>query len=85
MEILNFDVVSSERPRSDLSEYILSQIKKNIFFIYTKQFLSEKLEICFLFFAFFFLEILPKFSDFINSDDWIGKIASKSIRLQPVY
>ena len=33
----------------------------------------------------FFLELLPKFNDFINSDDYIGKIASKSIRLQPVF
>ena len=31
-----------------------------------------------------FLEILPKFCDFVNSDDCIGKITSKSIRLKPV-
>ena len=36
------------------------------------------------FFAVFY-EILPKFSDFINSDDCIGKITSKSMRLQPVF
>ena len=29
-------------------------------------------------------EILPKFRDFLNFDDCIGKITSKSIRLQPV-
>ena len=33
------------------------------------------------FFAVFF-EILPNFSDFVNSDDCIGKITSKSARLQ---
>ena len=36
-----------------------------------------------IFLSFFFEPIL-KFSDFINSDDCIGKIAPKSIRLQPV-
>ena len=30
-------------------------------------------------------EIHPKFSDFVNSGDWIGKITSTSIRLQPVF
>ena len=35
------------------------------------------------FFGVFFFEILPKFSDFVNSDDWIGKITSKSIKLYP--
>ena len=29
-----------------------------------------------------FLKV-SKFSDFVNSDDFIGKITSKSIRLQP--
>ena len=31
----------------------------------------------------FFFELLSKFSDIINSDDCIGKITSKSVRLQP--
>ena len=35
------------------------------------------------FFAFF--KLLPKFSDFINSVDCIGKITSKSIRLYTVF
>ena len=39
---------------------------------------------CGFFFAFFF-EILPKLSDFVNSGDYIGKITSKSIRLQTVF
>ena len=29
--------------------------------------------------------ILPKFNNFVNSDDCIGKITSKYIRLQPVF
>ena len=37
------------------------------------------------FFYVVFKEILPKFSDFLNSDDCIGKITSKSITLQPVF
>jgi len=28
-----------------------------------------------------FFEMLPKFSDFVNSDDWIGKIKSDLIPL----
>ena len=36
------------------------------------------------FFFAVFEEILPKFRDFVNSDDCIGKSTSKSIRLQPV-
>ena len=32
----------------------------------------------------FFFRLLPKFSDFINFDDCIAKIASKSIKLYPV-
>ena len=35
-----------------------------------------------LFFFVVFLEILLKFRDFVNSDDCIGKITSKSIILQ---
>ena len=38
-------------------------------------------------FGFFFavlFKLLPKISDFINSDDCIGKITSNSIRLKPV-
>ena len=34
---------------------------------------------------FFSLEFLQKFSDFVNSDNCIGKIISKSIRIYPVY
>ena len=33
------------------------------------------------FFFFFFFKLLPKYSDFINSDDWIGKTTSKYIKL----
>ena len=31
------------------------------------------------------LELLPKFTDFLNSDNCIGKIASKSIRINSVF
>ena len=37
-----------------------------------------------VFFAVLF-KLLPKFSDFINSDYCIGKITSKPIRLKPVF
>ena len=38
-----------------------------------------------VFFCSFFFKLLPKCSDFINSDDCIGKITSKSIRLKPSF
>ena len=38
-----------------------------------------------IFFAGFIFKLLSKLSDFINSDDWIGKITSKSVRLEPVF
>ena len=63
---------------SDISEYTLLQIAIT-FFIYKKYFLGGK-ENC-TFFCSFFFEILKKFSDFVNSDDCIGKITSKSIRI----
>ena len=37
------------------------------------------------FFLQFFFKLLPKFSDFINSDNCIEKITSKPIRLYPVF
>ena len=37
----------------------------------------------YLFFFAAFFEILPKFSDFVNSDDYIRKIICKYIKLQP--
>ena len=37
-----------------------------------------------VFFAVFF-KLLPKFDDFINSDDCIGKMTSKPIRNFPVF
>ena len=39
----------------------------------------------FRFFLQFLFKLLPKFSDFINSDDCIVKITSKSIRIYPVF
>ena len=75
---------SLERPSSDLSEYILFQILKIFFCINKNQFFKWKIEYFRFFFAVFF-KILPEFNDFVNSDACIGKIASKSIRLQTVF
>ena len=36
-----------------------------------------------IFFSATIFNLLPKFSDFISSDDCIGKITAKSIRLYP--
>ena len=38
-----------------------------------------------IFLQFFFFELLQKFNDFVNSDDCIGKITSKSISLYPIF
>ena len=65
MEIL---MVSSDRSSSDRSKYTLFIFKKN-------QFLGEKWKIIGFLFA-VHKEILPKLSDFVNSDDCIGKITS---------
>ena len=83
-------MVSVERSRSDLLEYTLFHIKK-IFFIHKNQFLGEKLPINLGiyrqyvgFFLQFLFELLPKLSNFINSDDCIEKFTSKSIRIKLV-
>ena len=39
----------------------------------------------FRFFLAVFFKLLPKFTDFINSDNCIEKITSKSIRTHPVF
>ena len=46
------------------------------------QFLGEKLKLSGFYFAFFFFKLLSKFSDFISSDDCIGKITSN---LYPIF
>ena len=75
--------VASKRSSSDLSEYALLHIKK-YFFIYENQVLGKEIKKLGFFMQFFF-KFLPKFTDFINSDDCIGKITSKSIRMNPVF
>ena len=81
-----------------VSEYTLLQMKKKLWFhrvriystanenksfvIDTNNFLCEKLQTSF---SILFFNLPPKFSDFINSDDFIGQITSKSIRLYPVF
>ena len=52
--------------------------------MYKNQFLGEKFKNCRFFLAIFF-KLFLKLNDFINSDDCIGKIISKSIRLYPVF
>ena len=52
---------------------------------YKNQFLGEKLKKLVSFFFVVFFKILLKFSDFVISDNCIGKIISKYIGLQPVY
>ena len=66
-------MISSERSSSDLSEYTLFQIDKNICMDKNK-FLGENWTI-----------LLSKFSDSINSDNCIGKTTSISIRLYRVF
>ena len=70
-------MVSSNRSSSDLLEYTVFQKKKIYFSIYKNQFSGQKWII--------FYKILPKFSDFVYYDDYIGTIRSKCIRLQPVF
>ena len=70
-------MISSEISSSDRSGYTIFQIQKYLFF-------NENVKkLGFSFCSFF--EILQKYSDFVNSNHYIGKITSKSIRLQPVF
>ena len=68
-------IASPERSSPDLR---ICQIKKIV--LIKINFLVKNLKNIVVYF-----DILPKFSDFGNSDNWIGKIASISIRLQPVF
>ena len=68
-------MVSSERSGTDLSDATLLETKKIFLHLKKTNFFICKNEKNYD----FFLEILPKFSDFANSDDYIGKITSKSI------
>ena len=77
-------MVSSVRSSSDLSECNLFQIEE-IFFIYNNQFLFEKIKMFSFFCCSFFFKLLPKHSDYINSDDCIEKITTKSIKIYPVF
>ena len=80
MEILYSDV-ASERSSWDLSEYILFHTKKIIF--YLKKLIFRWKINNFKFSSCNSYEILRKFIGYINSGDCIGKITSKSIRIQP--
>ena len=63
-------MVSSERSNADLTEYTLFQILK-IFLYPLKSIKNKKL---YVFFAVLH-KIIQKFSDFINSDDFIPTIS----------
>ena len=76
-------MVISERSNSNISKYTPFKIQ-NIFFYIRNEFLGEKLKNCRVFFCSFFSKYLQKISDFVNSDDCIGKVTLESIRLQPV-
>ena len=78
-------MVLSERSSSDLSEYTLFYFKK--IFIHSKKSIFiffEKMRFFRFFHAVYFI-LLPKFTDLINSDNCIGKITSKYIRIDPVF
>ena len=77
-------LVSLEISSSNLSEYTLFKIKK-LFFLSIKSIYSWKMKKRTVLFTVFYCEILPMFSDFVNSDYWIRKNTSKSIRLLPVF
>ena len=72
-------MVLSERSRSTLSKSTLFKKKKK-FVIYKNKFLGEKWDFICFFLQFFSIESLLKYSDFVNSDDWIGKISPRSIK-----
>ena len=74
-------IVSSEKSVPDLSQSSLFQNLK-IYFIHKNQCLNDKMEKIKIFCS--FSEFLQKLNDFVNSDDWIGKIILKSIRLQSI-
>ena len=64
-------MVPSERSSPNLLEYGLFKIQE-IFFIYKNKILCEKINFVGFFLQFFF-KSLPKFSDFINSNNCIEK------------
>ena len=69
-------IVSAERSFSDLSELTLSYAGK-IFLYLKRKYLGEKMR-CISSFI-WKVVILPKYSDFVNSDDCNGKISSRSV------
>ena len=78
-------MVSSERSCTNLSEYSLFK-NQNIFFTDKYQFLNEKWKVSGVLFLVFFFKILSKFSDFVNSDNFIGKIdETNSIGIDQVF
>ena len=77
-------MVSSDRFGLHLSKSTL--FYKIIYFsIYKNEFPGEKNKKMYEYFFSFFLNLIPNFSDFVNSDDCIGKLGLKSITLYSVF
>ena len=70
-------MISSEISSSDHQNIPYFKFKK-YFLIFKNQFLGEKRK-CLGLFLHFFLKLLSKVSDFINSNECIGNITSKCI------
>ena len=70
-------MVSSEKSSSGLSENTYLKWNK-IFYLFIKMRFWWNIKMLGFF---IFIKLLPKFNDFINVDDCIGKITSKSIRI----
>ena len=75
--ILYISMIASEKSHQNLSDH-------NQFLFKIKFEIDTKM-IFFCFSNSFFFKLLQEFTDFINSDNCIGKIASKSIRIDPVF
>ena len=54
-----------------------------MFFIHKNQFIREKMKK--IGFPAVLFKLFPKFSVFVNSYDYIGKIITKSMRLYPIF
>ena len=63
--------------------YIILNVEKKC--IYKNEYLGEKFKKCRFFFADLFFKSILQFNNFINFDDYIGKITSKAIRLHAVF
>ena len=74
---------SPKRSLSDISESISLFKFWKMFFFYINPYIDENIIFlefnCNFFFFLFFIKLLTKYSAFVNSDDCIGNISSRSI------